>query len=419
MPKRRRAPSPQEQERHQEYLADDVPEVHRRLLEHVLANNARLSKVKIAKLPHGIGIVASERIGKNEEITFIPTPLLINLHDIPFPNSSPLDHPTKIHSSLAAYIASKLPSSDAFISILPPAESFKSSLPLFWPDKILQNSPPWIQSFVQTQRQKLSSDYAHALKWHDHVDFTREEYECAWAAVNTRTIYYRPKKWYKIPAEDCMTMCPFIDYFNHDARGAESCTVTFSPDGLRVTTQKSYTPGEEIFVTYGDYNNDHLLVEYGFTLPQNHNDNIILTPYLTPLLSPLHQKILKEASFTGEYILDEKEICYKTLTALRISVIPPETPKSSKLYKNFLSLLDGKLSEDEYAALNPSSESEVSNTLSTLIKTIESDATSKTAALNTLLLDEEFTDHKASIESAIERWGQYMAIITAYRENQS
>ncbi|EGX48890.1 hypothetical protein AOL_s00079g111 [Orbilia oligospora ATCC 24927] len=441
MPKRRR---PSSSSQCQDFLADGVPESHQRLLEHVLANNARLSKVKIARLPHGTGIVASERVKKNEEITFIPKSLLVNLHDIPFPNSSPIDHPTKVHSSLAAYIASqfhKSDNNDPFISILPSFSSFKSSMPLFWSNEVLDNCSPWVRSFAIKQQEKLKDDYAHALKMHGErgVEFSKEEYEWAWAAVNTRTIYYRPKKWYKVPAEDCMTMCPFIDYYNHDAKGDESCTVSFSIDGLRVTTQKEYSVGEEIFVTYGEYNNDHLLVEYGFTLPKNQADNMNIDHWVLPKLSSRHQEILKEISFHGyaftfsqtvmysgsdlmisvdgdsEYLLDENEVCYRTMMALRLAVIKESMLGKGKRYKDFMKLVEGGMEEDDYVKLYEKDEKKVGELLEEVLKAVEEFGEEKTANLRRMLEREEFLDQKESIKSAIGRWRQCIDIIAKHR----
>ncbi|KAK6522046.1 hypothetical protein TWF281_002615 [Arthrobotrys megalospora] len=418
MPKRRRPSS----SHRQDFLADGVPEAHQRLLEHVLANNARLSKVKIAKLPHGIGIVASERVQKNEEITFIPKSLLVNLYDIEFPNSSPIDHPTKVHSSLAAYVASQFHapnSNDPFISILPPFSSFKSSMPLFWSKEVLTNCPPWIHSFALKQQEKLKDDYEHAVKVHRDargVEFSKEEFEWAWAVVNTRTIYYRPKKWYKVPAEDCMTMCPFIDYYNHDARGDESCTVSFSTDGLRVTTQKPYAPGEEIFVTYGEYNNDHLLVEYGFALPANRADNINIDHWVFSKLSSRHQEILREMSFNGGYLLDENEVCYRTMMALRLAIISDDDLGIGKRYWDFVKLVEGEMEEDEYVELYEMDEKMVGGMLKEVVEAVVKYGEEKTENLRQMLADEEFLEQKDSIGSAIERWGQMIDIIAKYRE---
>ncbi|KAK6341881.1 hypothetical protein TWF730_001367 [Orbilia blumenaviensis] len=433
MPKRRRPSSSSPSgPNSQNFLAEGVPEVHQKLLEHVLANNARLSKVRIAKLPHGIGIVAAKQIQKNEEITFIPKSLLVNLHDIPFPNSSPIDHPTKVHSSLAAYIASQFHKSpgdnsgsgnnnEPFIDILPSLQSFESSMPLFWSDQVLANCSPWVRSFAVKQKGKLEDDYRHALEMHGKrgVEFLREEYEWAWAVVNTRTIYYRPKKWYKIPAEDCMTLCPFIDYYNHEASGDESCTVSFSTDGLRVTTQKSYAAGEEIFVTYGQYNNDHLLVEYGFTLPTNPSDNINIDHWVLPKLSPRHQELWKQLPYQGECFLDESEVCYRTMMALRLAVIGVHDLGGGKRYGDFVKLVEGEMEEDEYVGLYERDEGVVRDMVGEVAEAARKDAEEGVAELEKMWESAEFWDQRESIEAAIGRWRQCLDIIAKYKEKNN
>ncbi|KAF3917317.1 hypothetical protein AA313_de0210025 [Arthrobotrys entomopaga] len=460
MPKRRRPASSSSANGNgqENFVAENVPQVHHTLLEHVLANGAKLSKVKIAKLPHGMGIIASDRIRPNEEITSIPKRLLVNLHDIRFPNSSPLAHPTKAHSSLAAYIASqknnpKNKNDNPFISILPTPQSFKTSMPMFWSDEVLSHCSPWVRSFAEKQRSKLQDDYEYAVKTHvenGQVKFEREEFEWAWAIVNTRTIYYRPKKWYRIPAEDCMTLCPFIDYYNHDWRNEESCSVGFSTDGLTVTTQKSYAPGEEIFVTYGEYNNDSLLVEYGFALPNNGSDSVSIDFWVLQRLPQRHREILQDMSFHGydftfsagliysgldlmisnggddgsKYFLNADEACYRTMTALRLAVIPERNlsignRKGGKRYLDFVKLVEGEMEEDDYVEKYPKDEEKVKGLLEEIVKEVKESAEENMEKLKSMLEDEKYTGEKDSISSAIERWMQTKDIITRYENKDT
>ncbi|KAJ6264180.1 hypothetical protein Dda_0322 [Drechslerella dactyloides] len=437
-------------------LSPGLPDNHRRLVEHVLAGGARLAKVKVAQLPHGVGVVASQRIRSNEEITFIPTSLLVNLHDTPIPHSSPVDHPTTVHGSLAAYIASKArDGGDSFTAILPALASFRASMPLFWSAQVLEHCSPWVRTFALKQQAKLAADYDRAQRVHGDggdsgLRFSREEFEWGWAVVNTRTIFYRPKRWAKVPAEDCMTMCPFIDYYNHDWRSEKTCLVSFSSDGLRVTTQKSYAPGEEIFVTYGDYNNDHLLVEYGFMLPHHGLDNVNIDAWVLPKLSPAKQDILAGLSFHGyvlpsftpprvqkifhtdplsdtmvvatvplwqfrgddsAYILDATSPCYRTLTALRLAAVdeallPHEGKPGGERYGDFVRLVQGETDEDDYAQKYPAAEAHMSALMDGILREVRVSATEAMAALAGLT-----TEPGAS--AAAERWRQVIAILEA------
>ncbi|KAK6353343.1 hypothetical protein TWF696_005311 [Orbilia brochopaga] len=248
------------------------------------------------------------------------------------------------------------------------------------------------------------------------LQFSREEFEWGWAVVNTRTIYYRPKQWAKVPAEDCMTMCPFIDYYNHDWRAEQTCLVSFSTDGLRVTTQKSYAPGEEVFVTYGNYNNDHLLVEYGFTLPHNGSDNINVDAWVLPKLSPAKQDILADLSFHGAYFLDATSTCYRTLTALRLAVVdeaslPRDGQAGLERYVDFVRLVQGEMDEDEYARRYSADEARLSALMDGIVCEVEESATSAIAALASLTSEN-------GVFAAVERWRQTIAVLEAHKSNK-
>ena len=43
----------------------------------------------------------------------------------------------------------------------------------------------------------------------------------SWAVVNTRTLFYKPASYQDALREDCMCLCPFIDYFNHSDEGVD------------------------------------------------------------------------------------------------------------------------------------------------------------------------------------------------------
>jgi hypothetical protein len=94
------------------------------------------------------------------------------------------------------------------------------------------------------------------------------------------------------------TLIPFFDWFNHADNGyaaalkhtivfvvtrvvsvcpSDECVQDFDPrKGFTVHTTKSYEPGEQLFISYGNHGNLRLLRNYGFTTPNNPYDVVSL-----------------------------------------------------------------------------------------------------------------------------------------------
>jgi hypothetical protein len=102
--------------------------------------------------------------------------------------------------------------------------------------------------------------------------------------------------------------------------------VSFSSSGYTITTPAKIKKGEEVYISYGNHSNDFLLTEYGFILGEegggNRWDEVPLDAYILPLFSAKQKERLEERGFLGKYVLDRKEVCYRTQVALRILVLP-------------------------------------------------------------------------------------------------
>lgn len=71
---------------------------------------------------------------------------------------------------------------------------------------------------LQRQGKRLQEDWAIASKAFPRG--TLEDYKHCWLLVNTRSFYYDfPKASYPQARENCMVLCPFVDYFNHSDHG--------------------------------------------------------------------------------------------------------------------------------------------------------------------------------------------------------
>ncbi|CUS07561.1 unnamed protein product [Tuber aestivum] len=322
--------------------------------------------------PAGLGIIATEEItgpdqtrhGKTismslgEVIAFTPNALLLTRENIErFSPGCGLgsllrqkrdDGGLSSHAVFAAVIAREMRRIAEghenmwreWIDVWPKAKEFRGGMPLMWSPEESNLLPPSAKRLLDEQREKFTRDFRTVEQ--KGFGFTKQEYMWSWIVVNTRTLFYKPPHpaYNDLPREDCMALCPFIDYFNHSDDG---CNVQLTPTGFTVTPTKPNHPANtQLFVTYGCHSNDFLLVEYGFNLPLEKNkwDEVSITPYLLPLLSEEHKRVLSREGFLGKYAFDKEAFCFRTQAAVRLMLIEhPEMDANRRkveVWKNFL-----------------------------------------------------------------------------------
>ena len=71
-------------------------------------------------------------------------------------------------------------------------------------------------------------------------------------------------KWY--------AMCPIIDSLNHDGKVSSSIEYEYFKDTFVVSTNRRYSKGSQIFISYGEKTNEQLLQYYGFIEKENPHD---------------------------------------------------------------------------------------------------------------------------------------------------
>jgi hypothetical protein len=176
------------------------------------------------------------------------------------------------------------------------------------------------------------------------LGFTKEVFTHAWLVVNTRSLYYKPEHsspYADLPKTRYMTLCPFVDYFNHSSSG---CKVELSSKGYSVTSTVPHAEGEQIFVSYGCHSNDFLLVEYGFLLPDRDNkwDEVRIDSLILSELKPAHINYLEAEGFLGNYVFDWNLFCYRTQAAVRMALIPVGGPSEGRMVERWRGFLAGE-----------------------------------------------------------------------------
>lgn len=242
-----------------------------------------------------------------------------------------------VHSILAASLClEKDPDATIWNAILPSVEAVDRDMPLCWPIALQELLPFGAAQILKAQRAKFQRDLEFIQA--SYPDLTEDEYRYAWLLVNSRSFYQVTKATRKLTKHDQMVLQPVADLFNHSSD--KYCKVTFSEDGYTVTTSHDYNIGEEVFICYGNHPNDVLLVEFGFTIPglQNQWDEITLDHYVQKHCPVADQMKLEDVGFWGNYKLDKRTPCYRTLTALRLIVCGEE---------QWRDVLEGRKDEDE------------------------------------------------------------------------
>ncbi|KAF2089992.1 SET domain-containing protein [Saccharata proteae CBS 121410] len=281
----------------------------------------------------GLGVRASRAIKKGELLASVPAAALLTIQTSSVKQQS-LPHDCTVHGLLAAYLTLQDGREDAphrtWQAVWPKREEFDEIMPMRWEDQEKDLLTPYAREMLAKQESKIAKDW-DAVHAHLPSNPSRELYTYYWLIVNTRTFYWdypkpvstkgRPRnKKQKLVPDDCMALCPFMEYFNH---ADEGCHVDHDAWGFTVTADRNYETGEEIFVSYGNHSNDFLLVEYGFVLERNKWDVCVIDHSLLARLSTSQQRSLEEKGFLGNYIVDvNQEVCYRTQVALRMLTLP-------------------------------------------------------------------------------------------------
>lgn len=209
-------------------------------------------------------------------------------------------------------------------AILPTLEDISESIPFNWDPSLQSLLPPGAATLLSAQQKKIQQDYSTVIVKFPVIDYKSFVYN--WFLVSSRTFYFtaptpkgkKTKKEEPLDHDDCISLAPFADCFNHTSHG--TCAVTFSNAGYALTTTSAINKGDEMSISYGNHSNDFLLAEYGFILSSEDNtwDETPIDFLILPLFSDSQKQALKDANFLGKYVLDKDGVCYRTQVALRI-----------------------------------------------------------------------------------------------------
>ncbi|KAI0105557.1 hypothetical protein GGR51DRAFT_549074 [Nemania sp. FL0031] len=255
--------------------------------------------IKPTRIPtRGVGIIATRELEIGQQIMRIPAPAIHSLHSIPASISAKLPSDIPLHGLLAADLALKTSPTDLpWARLLPTQADFASSVPLMWPKELHEHLPIAARRILERQQDKFQREWNSVAQAFPELD--RSEYMYHWLIINTRTFFHETPEMEQYQWEDKLCLLPAADSFNHATDG---CKVTWWDDeGYVITTNRAYHVGEELYISYGEHSNDFLLVEYGFTVPQNPHDEVGLDEVIIPKLGRAQQDALAQRGLLGDF----------------------------------------------------------------------------------------------------------------------
>ena len=354
----------------------------------------------------GLGIVATAPIPPSTRIAFAPHTVLLNLTTLA--RFSPATAATAaaaaaLGPALTAHTQLALALLDAcaapahpwrdWLATLP--RSF-ASLPLHWPPAPCTLLPPSALQLLVAMQARFAADWAAARSAQPALDEAR--FRWAWSAVNTRSLYYPAAR-----PNDRMTLCPFIDYFNHTTAAfsgdaVATCTVDLTRRGYTVTTPPAAAPpsrtgptraGEQLLVSYGSHCGDFLLVEYGFVPSSDGGgDYVRLDAWMIPRLSAAGatEEVLQRRGYWGDYAVDARAgCCFRSATAARVACAAAGCHGDERRW------LDG------------------------VLEGVEHDAAQALALLSGEKQTDEESEHASARPMVAARWAQIARIVRAAR----
>ncbi|KKY22103.1 putative set domain-containing protein [Diplodia seriata] len=267
-----------------------------------------------ARLPgRGLGVLATKPLKQGDLLVSVPAKALLtteskHVKDVELPKDA------TVHARLAAYLTLMDGKADAphriWQPVWPKKEEFESIMPMNWEEREKELLPAHAKSLLEKQQEKFEKDW-RALRAHLPSGDCRDLFTYYWLIVNTRTFYWdyptttrtgkQQVKRRKLAPDDCMALCPFMEYFNH---ADEGCTVDHDMKGFTITCNREYN---------------------GFLLDSNKWDETKLDDIILPKLYQEKKDAMDELGFLGDFTIDSSQTCHRTQVALRALVLPGNT----------------------------------------------------------------------------------------------
>ncbi|KAJ3126087.1 SET domain-containing protein 4 [Nowakowskiella sp. JEL0407] len=202
---------------------------------------------------------------------------------------------------------------------------------------------------IKAQKDRMLKDWKSVFKILKNFNITVSPkiFNWAWCAVNTRCVTLSPTQPPNTSQLDfsnpTIALIPLFDMLNHSPTAKIEAYLDKPSNSFLFKCNTDVCEGDQVFLSYGPHDNNFLLVEYGFVVPNNpYNfveldeefENLGVTEYTT--------NILKEYGFYGEYTVSIDSISPRLITAIRLHVLS-HSPDKKHLLSTWKRVINGEL----------------------------------------------------------------------------
>lgn len=197
-----------------------------------------INSVAPQQLPgRGLGLMTTAAIEEGTRLIFIPEkamfkPVAAVVKRAGLERASPQ---AKLSASIMAKFTAPSSQLATWQATWPTKQDFDASLPLSWPQELLEHLPPAVHAPLERQKADYARDWEAARAFCEEQKCDEETFKYYWCIVNSRSFHWKPSA----GSAGSMVLCPFVDYMNHGPTGS-GCTVRQTSEGYEVIAERDY-----------------------------------------------------------------------------------------------------------------------------------------------------------------------------------
>ncbi|XP_048768980.2 SET domain-containing protein 4-like [Ostrea edulis] len=230
----------------------------------------------------GRGMMTKDSLTGGDIVVSIPKPLLITVETVLSSEIGELVKRQKFKLSrqqiLSLFLLSERSKGDnsfwyPYISVLPQSHTTFGYLSA----RELTLLPPKLLTAVKSKIMDIKQAYKEVRDFFPGESIAHEDFLWSWFCVNSRSVFYKlgGSEFVKEDGNH-LALAPYLDLLNHSVVAQVEAGFNNETGCYEIRTLDNYKKYDQVFISYGSHDNYHLLMEYGFTLPDNPNDAVMM-----------------------------------------------------------------------------------------------------------------------------------------------